>query len=606
MDNPGDIDLVLDHGFEEAGCPESRSDPFTSARLSDFALLPLDNDQDRALLVDVLVETLEELDLNLSNPDAIGTVLDLTPRIAGIALDILRQANGLTAQDDLAQLGDSLVLLSAALLAARGCREDADFLLVRAAYLRPNQAFGNAAAQLRYLMLPHETAVVELLLAQILDGLDHPEIWAAMPAIVGCFPSLSAQIERLTANELNFYTEMWSVVYAVCIAAEGRLADGLRTLEPIAVAHSQSTLVQGAYFHLKSLAHPDDPKFDLSNRFCSVPFDTLDVLDGKSHLCCASWLPESVGDLAEQPWQDVWNSDTAQAIRNSIHDGSYRYCNKTACPLIAGGKLPTKAQASATSPVAQAILDRTQTLLPSSPRRVNLAYDMTCNLSCPSCRTGIIAAGPNRRARFDKLQDEAVLPMLKHSELVFVTGSGDPFASKNFRNLLHRLDAETYPNLRFLIMTNAMLLTPREWKRFPTLHGRVAHLRISLDAASGPVHESIRRGARWEVMERNLSFAAELRAAEAVQALEFVFTVQTENFREMPDFVDLGIRYGADHVGFSRLTNWGTFTAADYADRAVFMPTHPQHAAFRDVLRDPRLRHPTVVLNDLAEFSSGL
>lgn len=145
------------------------------------------------------------------------------------------------------------MLLSAALLAARGCREDADFLLVRAAYLRPNQAFGNAAAQLRYLMLPHETAVVELLLAQILDGLDHPEIWAAMPAIVGCFPSLSAQIERLAANELNFYTEMWSVVYAVCIAA-----DGLRTLEPIAVAHSQSTLVQGAYFHLKSLAHPDE------------------------------------------------------------------------------------------------------------------------------------------------------------------------------------------------------------------------------------------------------------------------------------------------------------------------------------------------------------
>ncbi|MFP5454901.1 MAG: SPASM domain-containing protein [Alphaproteobacteria bacterium] len=94
-------------------------------------------------------------------------------------------------------------------------------------------------------------------------------------------------------------------------------------------------------------------------------------------------MPESVGDLAEQPWQDVWNSDTAQAIRTSIHDGSYRYCNKTACPLIAGGKLPTKAQASATSPVTQAILDRTQTLLPSSPRRVNLAYDMTCNLSCP-------------------------------------------------------------------------------------------------------------------------------------------------------------------------------------------------------------------------------
>ncbi len=309
-----------------------------------------------------------------------------------------------------------------------------------------------------------------------------------------------------------------------------------------------------------------------------------------------------MGDLAEQPGQDVWNSDTAQAIRTSIHDGSYRYCNKTACPLIAGNTLPTKAQASTTSPVMKAVIECRQTLLPGGPRRVNLAYDMTCNLSCPSCRTEIIAAGPNRRARFDRLQEEAILPMLKQSELVFVTGSGDPFASKNFRNLMHRLDAEAYPDLRFLIMTNAMLLTRREWERFPTLHGRVAHLRISLDAASGPVHESIRRGARWEVMQSNLAFAAELRASGAVQALEFVFTVQAENFREMPDFVDLGLRHGADHVGFSRLTNWGTFTAADYADRAVFMPTHPEHDIFRDVLRDPRLRHPSVAMNDLTEF----
>ncbi|MFZ5705525.1 MAG: radical SAM protein [Pseudomonadota bacterium] len=593
--------LDLDGGGES----DARSDDWQSpgpSPLSDFNRLILEDDHEKSLLVEALVRRLEMLELDLSNPEPLIEVLELQPRVARIALEIVRMANGMTNEDDLAHLGDAIVLLSAALLAAEGARDKADILLIRATHLRPNLAFGNAAAQLRYLVLPDTTSVIELLFGQLLDGLDHPEIWAAMPAVTSRFPQLTAEIESYTANELKFYTEMWAVVHSVCIAAQGHVEEALQKLEPIAVAHSQSTLVQGAYFYLKSLKHPGDTRFDLTDRFCAAPFEVLDVLDGKSHLCCASWLPESVGDPAQESWQDVWNSDAAQAIRTSIHDGSYRFCNKTACPLIAGNTLPAKSEVAARSTVMAGIVEHTQTLLAHGPRRVNLAYDMTCNLSCPSCRTEVIAAGPRRRARFDRLQEEAILPMLKHCELVFVTGSGDPFASKNFRNLMHRLDAEAYPDLRFLLMTNAMLLTPREWERFPALHGRVAHLRISLDAASGPVHENIRRGARWEVMERNLAFAAGLRAAGEVDALEFVFTVQAENFHEMPDFVDLGIRHGADHVGFSRLTNWGTFSAAEYASRAVFMPTHPDHDAFRDTLRDSRMRHPSVLLNDLAEF----
>jgi MoaA/NifB/PqqE/SkfB family radical SAM enzyme len=107
--------------------------------------------------------------------------------------------------------------------------------------------------------------------------------------------------------------------------------------------------------------------------------------------------------------------------------------------------------------------------------------------------------------------------MLKDARLAIVTGSGDPFASKNFRQLIERMTADEFPDLRFQVMTNAMLLTEREWDNFPALHERTAHLRISIDAATGPTHEKLRRGAKWDVMERNLAFAGRLRAAGQVK-----------------------------------------------------------------------------------------
>jgi sulfatase maturation enzyme AslB (radical SAM superfamily) len=201
------------------------------------------------------------------------------------------------------------------------------------------------------------------------------------------------------------------------------------------------------------------------------------------------------------------------------------------------------------------------------------------------------------------MQDETILPMLREAEVVFVTGSGDPFASKNFRNLLHALTPEAYPALRFQIMTNGMLLTPAQWRAFPALHGRVKVLRISIDAATGPTHEQLRFGARWPVMLENLAFAGRLTAQGEAEHFELIFVVQQDNFREMGDAVDLAQHVGATGIHFTRLTNWGTFTLAQYRNKAVFLPTHGDHAEFLACMRDARLRDPMVLLGDLLEFA---
>nr|WP_315589907.1 radical SAM protein [Sphingomonas psychrotolerans] len=445
-----------------------------------------------------------------------------------------------------------------------------------------------------------------LLMNDLLDGADHPEIWEAFPQFIQQLPHLSS-VMRDNAGLLQSprvdVRLAFTILVAMGSAAQGDPAGALAFLEDSATRYTESPLVQGAVFHIQSLLDPGNPKFDLKSKFCMRPFHELDVLEGSTHLCCANWLNLSTGDMAQaEKWQDIWNSPTAERIRASIHDGSFRHCNKVSCPAIQANKLPGHTEVAAMSPKWRMVVEQKETHLPHGPERVNLAYDKTCNLSCPSCRTEKIAADSATRARFDQLQERSILPMLKEAKIVFITGSGDPFASKNFRNLMERLDADAYPDLRFIIMTNAMLFNRREWDRFPALHGRVLSLQISIDAAAGPTHELLRRGARWEVMQENLQFAADLLHAGKVEQIHLSFTVQTENYSEMGDAVDLADRLGVTGLYFGKITNWGTFTDQQYRAKAVFQPAHPLHHDFVKSMRDPRLRTSRVNIGNLIDF----
>lgn len=450
---------------------------------------------------------------------------------------------------------------------------------------------------------PGAPELIDLFLTLMSDELDHPELWASLPGQLESTPELAQVLyDRLSAERDARLRTQLGLLLIMFYAAAGEAEYALEQIQPFAAAASQSAQVQGALFHIEGLLDPDNPKYRLHGKVCPSPFTQLDVLERSTHLCCASWLHASAGNLATTDWEDVWNSPTAQAIRASIHDGSYRYCNKTACPKIQMGDLEDAGPLAASSPEWLEILAGALTKLPAGPQTVNLAYDRTCNLSCPSCRTERYAADEATRTRFEDMQERRVLPLLKGARTVFVTGSGDPFASKNFRRLMQQLTPEEYPDLTFLLMTNGMLLTPRQWESFPALHRRVRVLKVSIDAATGPTHERLRRGASWPVMLENMAFAGRLTAEGQIGFYELVFTVQADNYREMGDAVDLAHAMGASGIVFARLTNWGTFTREEYAAKAVFMPDHPDHADFLERMQDFRLKDPAVLLSNLQAF----
>lgn len=387
-------------------------------------------------------------------------------------------------------------------------------------------------------------------------------------------------------------------------AARGDLAGGIAVLETGLTYHSRSPEVQNALFALYARQKPDDPRFDLKGRFCAKPFENVDLLPGGGvHACCAVWQPEAMGNVYEtRDWRDVWNGPMYQKMRQSILDGSYRYCNKLSCSFIQNDSLPRHEQAAADDARWEEIISEQLVEIPFAPRIVNLSYDRSCNLSCPSCRTEVLQANEPERQRMDEMTDRIVLPLLQDAELVTITGSGDPFGSKTFRRLLTRLGGLDYPNLQYNIITNGQLLTPEMWDQFPRFRERVRHIAVSVDAATPETYRKLRRGGELEKLLPNLRYIGEHREELGIEHYRLGFVVQKENFREMPAFVRLAKEVGANELQFQRLINWGTFSHEEYKDKAVCLPDHPLHAEFLEIMQDPIFEDPMLELGMLRAF----
>jgi hypothetical protein len=381
---------------------------------------------------------------------------------------------------------------------------------------------------------------------------------------------------------------------------------------------------------------------DLRGRFCPRPFEvivsgqglgwneskgTSEQVMGSTYPCdCAAWVPFVTGNMLEGESADaVWNSQGMQEVRRSVLDGDYSYCSRTMCPFIVNGGLPRAEDV--TAPRLRRIIDNRETILPDGPRLVALGHDSSCNLACPTCRNDLMMANREESERLDRGRDRVILPMLRNRQIgVHMTSWGDPFASRHYRSILEELRGPDYDGVRLYLLTNGLGLTPHTWNAMPHLAEKIVELKVSVDAATKPTYENVRRPGRWDVIRENLGAIGELSRAgtflrnrfaggthsvttdfqlDLQQQLSFViaFVVQSANFREMPEFVRLGEELGADVV-FQKYYSFGHEPAAIFASKDVTSPSHPQHDEFQAVLRDPAMLSPRVVPAFFAQFET--
>ena len=355
------------------------------------------------------------------------------------------------------------------------------------------------------------------------------------------------------------------------------------------------------------------PRGTATGRLCPRPFFmALINARGQVNVCCEGWNKVPLGYLsARHGLPELWNNRVARAFRSAMLSTELdRVCRTTTCPHILRGDLPRlvngtpqPANPQALSlidheldyPAVRAAIERGSLQMDTLPQSVELSVDRRCNLYCSSCRSERITALPPQEEALLKLARanlERIAPTLQRLQM---NGTGEVFFSPFTLALLRGLERTRYPLLAVAVLTNGLLLTPRTWERLGPGAGFINEIKVSIDAACPETYRLLRRGGDWERLMENMEFLRKLRRSGALRETAFNFVISAANFREMPDFVRLAQRFEVDQVVFSVIEPW-LGMGTDYRQGAVHLPDHPDHGAFREILADPWLQLPQVLI----------
>ena len=231
-------------------------------------------------------------------------------------------------------------------------------------------------------------------------------------------------------------------------------------------------------------------------------------MGGDVHVCCSGWVPRPVGNILGDDILEIWRGEKVKQVRDSVAGNSFTYCLE--CPYLPGPH-------GTVQPVDQSLPEK-----PTSARIavLTLAYEHTCNLACPSCRSAFFKSDQAHELQARAISARIIESgMLGHVERMIVTGSGDPFASPVYASLLRDVPWREYRRLRVGLYTNALLADKPNWARFGEAVDRIDQVTVSVDAASPETYALNRRG-NWDHLLENLKYALQDEDCGAPQLAE--------------------------------------------------------------------------------------
>lgn len=332
---------------------------------------------------------------------------------------------------------------------------------------------------------------------------------------------------------------------------------------------------------------------DLKNKFCTRPWDFFEIQEKNIYNCCPTWVNHvAIGETTTNiNIEKIWNGDLAKKFRQSILDGSFRFCNRELCPQIKNNSLPTidDVKNGKIGDLYSTIVEYKLTNA-DKPGVINLCYDRSCNLRCPSCRKDFIYYTEDKhKEKFDNLTliNEAVLKYV-HSDkkpiTLNITGSGDPFGSKHFYNLLKKLNYKKNPHLKLVLQTNGVLFNEKRWEELKNIHRFKIDTIISLDAGDEQSYNLTRKGGDWKMVNENLKFIKSLQDTGLIGWVRLDMVVQNNNYKSLPQFIDIARHYNFNSYT-SRIVNWGTFTPIEYIQHNVLDCKHPNFQELKDIIK---------------------
>ena len=184
------------------------------------------------------------------------------------------------------------------------------------------------------------------------------------------------------------------------------------------------------------------------------------------------------------------------------------------------------------------------------PVDVYLQVASGCNLDCYMCSEHNLPLDARRGRRLHSLTPEVFArverEILPWSLRLYLGVGGESTISDHFSDYVRRSAAA---GQEIHLTTNGTRLEREDVARVIADH--VAHVHLSLDAATPGTYERIRNGARWERIRRGIEVLNSNRAASDPRGrchLTLSFVLMRSNVQELPAFVELAREVGADAV----------------------------------------------------------
>lgn len=321
---------------------------------------------------------------------------------------------------------------------------------------------------------------------------------------------------------------------------------------------------------------------------CHTPLNHIEFLTEGELYCCCSTFMISMGNVRDGGVEAVWNSNKHKILCLSAVNRTYSFCNSSMCPLLFGKK--EKKQDDD--------LDEVYPVMHPSPEVAAIGFDYTCNLKCETCRKEVKVAKHADKEKMLSFADYTINEILPDTKFFILAGDGEVFVSEAYKRIYQSANMNHIDYIR--ILSNGTLFNERNWEEFRKNKNGKILLTASADAATKETYEAIRRNGNFDILKANMAFAGELRRKGELSYLRMNFVVQRRNYKEMIDFVKWGLEIGADEVFFTKILNWGTFSADQFKEISMMeedgITAKPE---LKKIIEDPIMKNKIVDLGTI-------
>ena len=308
--------------------------------------------------------------------------------------------------------------------------------------------------------------------------------------------------------------------------------------------------------------------------------------EGLVRSCCPVYTKmKETGNIKYENIEEIWNGKKMRRMRRLMLLGDISKICFPYCPWLASKPIVIDDLCES----LKEDLKAGNTVLRLHPRWFRLSNWGACNLRCIMCRSHTdVSKVPDYVVKtHDNLKD-----FLTKEVNFYLTGDGDFLARSDTRDFLRTFPQDKYPNVRFSIITNALLL-PKYWNDIK--HCKYTWIHVSVDAATKDTYEKIRRGARWERLMETFELLKKLKEAGRFRHVIISMTVMRSNYKEIPAFVKM-----ARQNGF--LPFFGRIYGSRGDENIFEMNDEEALEDLRRILSDPDIYREDIDLIRLSEF----